>query len=190
MILRSRVRTRLLTHFHFISSFEKILSLAVMSLGKWVADLGKWVAGYELSIRRDDRGEDETHPQRNVRHVESASSKRNSQPRPILGKIKSWKVKDTIMKEARKKKPKDTRFIDDFAKRTLDRRASKIPEMLEARKTGKTAFLIMDKLVVYVSMTGHLILTELKEVKIGPRSSGGSAKKLSSEKSYLDLINR
>ena len=28
-----------------------MLSLAVMSLGKWVADLGKWVAGYELSMR-------------------------------------------------------------------------------------------------------------------------------------------
>ena len=39
MILGSRVRTCLLTHFHF------------MSLGKWVADLGKWVAGYELSMR-------------------------------------------------------------------------------------------------------------------------------------------
>ena len=48
-------------------------------------------------LARDDRGEDETHPQRNVRHVESASSKRNSQPRPIVAKIKSWKVKDTIM---------------------------------------------------------------------------------------------
>ena len=69
----------------------------------------------------DDRGEDETHPQRNVHHVESASSKRNSQPRPIVAKIKSWKVKDTIMKVARKKKPKDTRFMNDFAKRTLER---------------------------------------------------------------------
>ena len=83
---------------------------------------------------RDDRGDDETHPQRNVRHVEFASSKRNSQPRPIVAKIKSWKVKDTIVKAARKKKPKDTRFMDDFAKRTLERRASKIPEMLEACK--------------------------------------------------------
>ena len=45
----SRVRTQMLTHFHFISSFE-ILSLAVMSLEKWVADSGTWVAGYELSL--------------------------------------------------------------------------------------------------------------------------------------------
>ena len=51
-----------------------------------------------------------------------------------MAKIKSWKVKDTIIKAARKKQPKDTCFMDDFAKRTLERRASKIPEMLEARK--------------------------------------------------------
>ena len=69
----------------------------------------------------DDRGEDETHSHRNVRFVESASLKKNSQPRPIVAKIKLWKVKDTIMKAARKKKPKDTRFMDDFAKRTLER---------------------------------------------------------------------
>ena len=56
MIMGSRVRTRLLTHFHLFPLL-KILSLAVMSLGKWVADLGKWVAdlgkwvaGYELSM--------------------------------------------------------------------------------------------------------------------------------------------
>ena len=123
-------------------------------------------------LARDDRGEDETHPQRNVRHVESASLKRNSQPRPIVAKIKSWKVRDTIMKAARKKKPKDTRFMDDFAKRTLERRASKIPKMLEARKSGKTAFLIMDKLVVYDRPPDP---DRIERSKNRPRSSGGSA---------------
>ena len=120
----------------------------------------------------DDRGEDKTHPQRNVPHVESASSKRNSQPRPIVAKIKSWKVKDAIMKAARKKKPKDTRFMDDFMKRTLDRRASKISEILEARKAGKTAFLIMDKLVVYDRPPDP---DRIERSKNRPRSSGGSA---------------
>ena len=87
-------------------------------------------------------------------------------------KIKSWKVKDTIMKAARKIKPKDTRFMDDFAKRTLDRRASKIPEMLEARKAGKTAFLVMDKLVVYDRSPDP---GRTERSKNRPRSSGGSA---------------
>ena len=56
MILGTRVRTRLLTHFHFIS-FLKNSESGGVSLGKWVADLGKWVAGYELSMRRDDHVE-------------------------------------------------------------------------------------------------------------------------------------
>ena len=34
-------------------------------------------------------------------------------------------------------------------RRTLDRRAEKIPEMLEHRRNGKIAFMLMDKLIVY-----------------------------------------
>ena len=39
--------------------------------------------------------------------------------------------------------------MGDFSRRPLERRASKIPEMLEARKEGKTAFMVMDKLIIY-----------------------------------------
>ena len=39
--------------------------------------------------------------------------------------------------------------MGDFSRRTLERRASKIPEMLEAQKKGKTAFMVMDKLTIY-----------------------------------------
>ena len=53
------------------------------------------------------------------------------------------------MRVTRKKKPKVIQFMNDLARRTLDRRAEKIPEMLEYRKNGKTAFMIMDKLIVY-----------------------------------------
>ena len=45
------------------------------------------------------------------------------------------------------------------SKRTLDKRRSKIPELLEARKAGKTAYFIMDKLVIIrndaASIKGH-----------------------------------
>ena len=44
---------------------------------------------------------------------------------------------------------KGVQFMGDFSTRTLERRASKIPEMLEARKEGKTAFMVMDKLIIY-----------------------------------------
>ena len=39
--------------------------------------------------------------------------------------------------------------MGDFSLKTLERRASKIPEMLEALKEGKTAFMVMDKLIIY-----------------------------------------
>ena len=84
------------------------------------------------------------------RHVGSASQTQQRQsPRPIVAKIKSWKMKENILKTARKKKPKGVQFMGDFAKRTLDRRASMIPDMLEARKQGKIAFLVMDQLITY-----------------------------------------
>ena len=53
----------------------------------------------------------------------------------------------------------------DLSKRTLDKRRSKIPELLEARKAGKTAYFIMDKLVIRrndaSSVKGHR--TKLKK---------------------------
>ena len=84
------------------------------------------------------------------RHVGSASqSQQRESPRPIVAKIKCWKMKENILKTARKRKPKGVQFMGDFAKRTLDRRASMIPNMLEARKQGRIAFLVMDQLITY-----------------------------------------
>ena len=40
-------------------------------------------------------------------------------------------------------------FMGDFSKRTLERRRSKIPDILEARRNGKTAFMVMDYLVIF-----------------------------------------
>ena len=39
--------------------------------------------------------------------------------------------------------------MGDFSKRTLERRRSKIPDMIEARHNGKTAFMVMDQLVIF-----------------------------------------
>ena len=40
-------------------------------------------------------------------------------------------------------------FLSDLARRTLDCRAEKIPEMLEHKRNGKIPFMLMDKLIVY-----------------------------------------
>ena len=68
--------------------------------------------------------------------------------RPIIAKFTFWKQKEKVLRAARQKKPKDIRLFPDFAKRTLDRRAEKIPELIEQRKKGKIAYLVMDKIVV------------------------------------------
>ena len=86
------------------------------------------------------------------RHADSNSNPSGSygkQHRPMIAKFKSWKEKEKVVRVARKKKPKGIPFMNDLARRTLDRRAEKIPQMLEHRKNGKTAFMIMDKLIVY-----------------------------------------
>ena len=48
--------------------------------------------------------------------------------------------------EASKKKETQSCAISE---RTLERTAERIPKMLEARRNGKTAFMIMDKVIIY-----------------------------------------
>ena len=68
--------------------------------------------------------------------------------RPIVAKFTFWKQKEKVLRASRQKKPKGIKLFPDFAKRTLDRRAEKIPELTEQRKKGKIAYLVMDKIVV------------------------------------------
>ena len=69
-------------------------------------------------------------------------------PRPIVAKISSWEVKESIVKKARAVRPQSIKFVDDFSQRTLAKRNNQIPEMLEARKRGKLAYFIVDRLVI------------------------------------------
>ena len=49
---------------------------------------------------------------------------------------------EKVLKKARKR----VQFLSDLARRTLDCRAEKIPEMLEHKRN---AFMLMDKLIVH-----------------------------------------
>ena len=69
-------------------------------------------------------------------------------PRSIFAKFSKLKNKEHILNTARNKKPQGTMFVGDFSRRTLDKRAAKIPELIKARHEGKTAYFIMDKLIV------------------------------------------
>ena len=69
-------------------------------------------------------------------------------PRPIIVRFQSWKDKEMVVKKARQLKPEIIQFYEDYSKRTLDRRKEKIPELIQARKRSKRAFLVMDRLTV------------------------------------------
>ena len=69
-------------------------------------------------------------------------------PRPIAVKISNWKVKEAVLREARKIKPEGVMFHNDLAKRTLNRRTEQIPEMVKYRKQGLQAYFTRDRLIV------------------------------------------
>ena len=58
------------------------------------------------------------------------------------------KRKEKVLRAARELKPEGVQFYPDFAKRTLQRRASQIAKLLEERKKGKVAYFVMDQLIV------------------------------------------
>ena len=81
-----------------------------------------------------------------IRHLPDGTTVK-VRPRPIIAKFLSWKDKEKIVKAARKIKPKQVQFLEDFSQRTLDKRKAMVPELTAARKSGKRAFLVMDQVV-------------------------------------------
>ncbi len=59
-----------------------------------------------------------------------------------------WKDKERILKKAREVKPDGVKFLADLSKRTLDRREEQVPDLIAARKSGKIAFFVLDKLII------------------------------------------
>ena len=83
-------------------------------------------------------------PRPPYRHV--GGSKVASKPRPIVARFQIWKEKEKVIRAARKSEPDRVQFFEDFAK-ALERRRQKVPELIKARKQGKKAFLVMDRVV-------------------------------------------
>ena len=73
---------------------------------------------------------------------------RSDEPRPIVAKYLRWKDKEEVLKLARQTKPESVRFVQYLSRRTLLSRKERIPELMEARKRGKIAYFVMDKLVI------------------------------------------
>ena len=75
-------------------------------------------------------------------------AKQKERPRTIVCKIKDCKQREAVIKEARKVKPRGLYIAEDLSKTTLKKRESQIPKMIEARKAGRIAYFILDRLII------------------------------------------
>ena len=60
--------------------------------------------------------------------------------RPIVAKFQRWKQKEAVIKDTRKLKPQDVKFVEDFSQKTLLGRNQQIFDLKKARDDGKIAF--------------------------------------------------
>ena len=63
-------------------------------------------------------------------------------------KLKDWKQRESLIREARKVKPKGFYIAEDLARSTLRKREQQIEAMKKARDAGKRAYFILDCLIV------------------------------------------
>ena len=81
-------------------------------------------------------------------HTRADGSKVKARPRPIIVKFLSWKQTERVVRKAREGKPPEVEFLVDLSQRSLKRRQDVVLRLLEARRNGKVAYFIGDRLVV------------------------------------------
>ena len=98
----------------------------------------------ELTIERAHR----VNPKPNGRRGSSGArgGRKEERSRPIIAKFLNWKEKERVLAAARSIKPDGVKFVQDFSQATLDRRYELVPKLQEARRQGKIAFFIADRL--------------------------------------------
>ena len=68
--------------------------------------------------------------------------------RTIICRLHDWKQKEKIIRNARRIKPPRIFVNEDLAQETLDKREVQRPKFEEARKNGKIAYFVLDRLVI------------------------------------------
>ena len=63
-------------------------------------------------------------------------------------KLRDFKRKEQILKATRRIKPVGLYVNEDLAKETLDKREEQRPKLEEAKRNGKIAYFVLDKLIV------------------------------------------
>ena len=93
--------------------------------------------GMELEIERAHRVERRKRSQRSA-----------EKPRTIVCRLRNWKQKEQVLREARREKPSGLYVSEDLALATLKKREPQIPKMKAAKEAGKIAYFVLDKLVI------------------------------------------
>lgn len=93
--------------------------------------------GIEVDIERAHRVE---------RKMKSTSA--SKRPRTIVCRLRDWKQKEAVIREARKRKPEGLYIAEDLAKATLKKREGQIAKMKEAKDAGKMAYFVLDRLII------------------------------------------
>ena len=75
-------------------------------------------------------------------------AKKSGQPRTTVCHLKNWKQNEAVVRKARKEKPEGLFICEDLAVATLEKRASQVEKLKAAKKSGKTAYFILDRLII------------------------------------------
>ena len=81
-------------------------------------------------------------------HTGADGLKVKPRPRPIIVTFLSWKQKERVVRKARDVKPPEVKFLADLSPRSLKRIQDLVPTLVEARRNGKMAYFIGDRLVI------------------------------------------
>ena len=72
----------------------------------------------------------------------------NTRPRTIVCRLLDWRQKDDILRAARRIKPSGIFVNEDLANETIEKRKRQVDELNAAKRAGKTAYFVLDRLVI------------------------------------------
>ena len=73
-----------------------------------------------------------------------------NKPRTIVFRLRFWKQKEAILHKAQRIKPQGLFICEDLALATLQKRANQLDKLKETKRAGKTAYFILDRLVIRI----------------------------------------
>ena len=76
------------------------------------------------------------------------AAKKLGQPRTIVCRLKNWKQKEAVVRKATKENPVGLFICEDLSVATLKKLANQVEKLKAAKKAGKTAYFIRDRLII------------------------------------------